>query len=178
MGFVTALSLRFPTLDTFSACGTLYRLAHTSSPVATTPRDCFTGSCRLVEAADKLPTALYSVKRLAPFLRAAAVESRTFRFPQTTLKRGAILGCTYKRSRLHVIILAHYPYGCQERSCFAGTARTRYPKAYHAKNIYSGASGYALERTTAMKMPPANGRIASIVSSRLVIASIFLPPIE
>ena len=114
MGFVTALSLRFPTLDTFSACGTLYRLAHTSSPVATTPRDCFTGSCRLVEAADKLPTALYSVKRLAPFLRAAAVESRTFRFPQTTLKRGAILGCTYKRSRLHVIILAHYPYGCQE----------------------------------------------------------------
>ena len=108
MGFVTGMSLRFPTLHDFSACGTRRGLAHTSSPVSTTPRDCFTGSCRLVEAADKLPTALYSVKQLTPSILVAAMGTNDKRLPRSTRVEGAIWFCVYAFVCTHnVVIVTH-----------------------------------------------------------------------
>ena len=107
MGFVTGLSLRFPTLHDFSACGTRRGLAHTSSPVSTTPRDCFTGSCRLGEAADKLPTALYSVKRLTPQMQAAAVVMASRTGTTTTCVCSVIWVCVLFRGH-DVVIVTHH----------------------------------------------------------------------
>ncbi len=114
MGFVNGMSLRFPTLDTFSACGALYRLACTLSPVSTTPRDCFTGDWPLLDSA-KLPrNKLFSgVKPLIPTSLAGAVDTVDLSAAQPTREAGIILGYVKSSNGIHIIILAYFLFRCK-----------------------------------------------------------------